>query len=94
MAVVDAVATPDGNGYWILYANGAVAAFGDAVALGGPVGYVNVYNPARAIFPVADGHGYWVAAARGDVFSYGDAPFLGGMAAQALNGSIIAADGF
>ena len=28
--VVDAVATPNGNGYWLLYANGVVAHFGDA----------------------------------------------------------------
>ena len=71
MPVVDAVATPNGNGYWLLYANGAVAAFGDATALGGPIGYVNSFNPATAIFPTADGRGYWVAAARGDVFAYG-----------------------
>ncbi len=92
--VVSAAATPDGRGYWILYANGVVASFGDASALGGPLGYVNAYNPAAAIFPVADGKGYWIAAARGDVFTYGDAPFLGGMAARPLNGNIIAADGF
>ena len=92
--VVDAVATPNGNGYWLLYANGAVAAFGAATALGGPIGYVNSFNPAAAIFRTADGFGYWVAAARGDVFGYGSAPYLGGMAAAGLNGQIIAAFGF
>ena len=92
--VVDAVATPNGNGYWLLYANGAVAAFGAATALGGPIGYVNSFNPAAAIFRTADGFGYWVAAARGDVFGYGSAPYLGGMAAAGLNGEIIAAFGF
>ena len=89
--VVDAVATPDGHGYWILYANGGVSAFGDAAPLGAPLGYVNSFNPAAAIFPTADGRGYWVAAARGDVFTYGDAPFLGSMSATGLNGQIIAA---
>ena len=34
--VVDAVATPNGNGDRLLYANGAVAAFGAATDLGGP----------------------------------------------------------
>ena len=92
--VVDAVATPDGHGYWVLYANGAVFGFGDAAGMGAPVGYVNSFNPAAAIFPTADGKGYWVAAARGDVFSYGDAPFMGSMAATGLNGQIIAAFGF
>jgi hypothetical protein len=92
--VVDAVASPDGNGYWIVYASGAVYGFGDAGSMGAPVGYVNVFNPATAIFPTSDGRGYWVAAARGDVFSYGDAPFLGSMAAAGLNGQIIAGFGF
>ena len=92
--VVGAVATPNGNGYWLLYANGAVAAFGAATALGGPIGYVNSFNPAAAIFRTADGFGYWVAAARGDVFGYGSAPYLGGMAAAGLNGQIIGAFGF
>ncbi len=94
VSVVDAVATPNGNGYWLLYANGAVAAFGAATALGGPIGYVNSFNPATAIFRTADGFGYWVAAARGDVFGYGSAPYLGGMSAAGLNGEIIAAFGF
>ncbi|MGA2933071.1 MAG: hypothetical protein ABSE98_13410, partial [Acidimicrobiales bacterium] len=92
--VVDAVATPNGHGYWLLYANGVVANFGDAGSLGGPLGYVDFYNPATAIFPTKDGLGYWVASARGDVFTYGVAPFLGGLAATGLNGVIIAGYGF
>ncbi|MGO9855666.1 MAG: hypothetical protein ACLPYY_11560 [Acidimicrobiales bacterium] len=92
--VVDAVATPDGHGYWLLYANGAVTPFGDAANLGEPVGYVNSFNPASAIFPTADGHGYWVATARGDVFSYGNAPYLGSESDAGLNGLIIAGFGF
>ena len=63
--------------------------FGDAVEFGGPVGYVNAFNPAATIFPTVDGKGYWVASARGDVFSYGDSPYLGSMAAAGLNGEII-----
>ena len=94
VSVVDAVATPDGHGYWLLYANGVVDPFGDAGRFGNPAGYVNVFNPATAIFRTSDGQGYWVAAARGDVFSYGDAPYLGGMAAAGLDGQIIAGFGF
>ena len=92
--VVDAVATRDGNGYWLLFANGVVDNFGDATNFGAPVGYVNDFNPATTIFPTADDQGYWVASARGDVFSYGDSPFLGSMAAAGLNGEIIGAFGF
>jgi len=50
-------------------------------------------NPAAAVFATSDGGGYWVASANGSVYNYGDAPNLGGMAAQHLNGSIIAATG-
>ncbi len=92
--VVDAVATPDGHGYWLLYANGVVDNFGDATNFGAPLGYVNGFNPATAIFPTADGQGYWVASGRGDVFSYGDSPYFGSEAAAGLNGEIIAAFGF
>ena len=62
--------------------------------LGAPVGYVNGFNPATAIFPTVDGQGYWVASGRGDVFSYGVSPYLGSEAAAGLNGEIIAAFGF
>ena len=61
--VVDAVATPDGHGYWLLYANGVVDNFGDATSFGAPLGYVNGFNPATTIFPTADTRGYWVASA-------------------------------
>ena len=92
--MVNAAATPDGRGYWLLYANGVVANYGDATNFGSPTGYVNQFNPANAIFPTADGKGYWVASTRGDVFAYGNAPYLGSMAGTALNGAIIAAFGF
>jgi hypothetical protein len=92
--VANAVATPDGHGYWVLYANGAVLSFGDAGSYGGPVGYVNAFNPAASIFPTTDGLGYWVASTKGDVFTFGNAPFLGSMSATPLNGPIIAAFGF
>ena len=86
--------TADGHGYWVLLANGAVYAYGDAQARGGPTGSVGGFNPASAIFADASGGGYWVASAQGAVFSYGDAPNDGSMAGNHLNGSIIAASGF
>ena len=89
-----AVASPGGEGYWLLYSNGAVFSFGDAVELTGPVGYTNSFDPATAIFPTSDGRGLWVASARGDVFPSGNAPFLGSMSASPLNGAIIAGYGF
>ena len=86
--------TPDGRGYWILFANGAVAAFGDAANLGGPLGSVGGFDPATAIFATADGGGYWVASAAGAAYPFGDAPNDGSMAGQHLNAPVIAATGW
>ena len=86
--------TPDGRGYWILFANGAVAGYGDATNLGGPVGSVGGLDPATAIFATADGGGYWVATAGGSVYPFGDAPDDGSMAGQHLNAPVVAATGW
>ena len=92
--VASAVRTPDGRGYWILFANGAVYAYGDATSYGSPAGQFGGLNPASAIFATADGGGYWVASADGSVESFGDAPNDGSMLGAPLNGSIVAATGW
>ncbi len=94
-AVTSAVADPAGNGYWILFANGSVSAFGSAPNLGGvPSSDFNGIDQATTIFATADGQGYWVASASGGVFAIGDAPYDGSMAGAHLNGLIIAATGW
>jgi len=91
---VDAVAAPDGEGYYILFANGAVANYGPGtVSAGSPVGQISTDDPATAIFTTSDGGGYWVVTASGQVFNYGDAPADGGVSALHLNGPIVAANG-
>jgi hypothetical protein len=92
--VTSAVRTPDGHGYWILFAGGDIADYGDAGNFGSPAGQMGGFNPATAIFTTADGGGYWVAAANGAVANYGDAPNDGSMLGTSLNGSIIAATGW
>jgi hypothetical protein len=92
--VTSAVRTPDGKGYWILFANGAIANYGDAGNFGSPAGQLGGLNPATAIFTTSDGGGYWVAAADGGVQNFGDAPNDGSMLGTNLNGSIIAATGW
>ena len=92
--MTSAVRTPDGRGYWILHANGAVSNFGDAGTLGSSLGLTSSSNPATAIFSTSDGGGYWVASANGAVANYGDAPNDGSMVGTPLNGSIIAATGW
>ena len=93
--ITSAVATPDGNGYYILDGAGQVFAYGDADgALGNvPAGATGGFNPATAIFATSDNGGYWVADALGKVFTFGDAPNDGDMSGTHLNGPIIAASG-
>jgi len=92
--VTAAARTVDGRGYWLLFSNGAIAAYGDAASLGDPLGSLGSSNPATAIFTTSSGGGYWIATANGSVYNYGDAPNDGNMAAQHLNGSIVAATGW
>jgi hypothetical protein len=92
--VTSAVRTPNGDGYWILFADGDIDNYGDAGAFGSPAGQFGGLNPANAIFTTSDGEGYWVASANGSVDNYGDAPDYGSMAGTHLNGSIIAATGW
>jgi hypothetical protein len=82
---VGMVSTTDGQGYWLVRADGAVSAFGDArwygslpeakaKASGGVVGIARTY----------DAHGYWLAAADGAVFGFGDARDYGSLAAKGV----------
>ena len=91
--VTSAVRTPDGDGYWILLANGDVFSYGDAGKFGSASSFGGA-NPASAIFATSDSSGYWVASANGSVDTFGDAPFDGSLAGTRLNGAIIAATGF
>ena len=67
MPVTSAVRNPDGGGYWILFANGAVAPYGDAGSYGNAAGAFGGLNPAAAIFTISDGGGYWIVSANGTV---------------------------
>jgi hypothetical protein len=87
------VRTPFGEGYWILLADGAVYAYGDAPYLGGARA-ADPADPATAVFAPVDGGGYWIVTADGDVSAFGTAPDDGGMAGTRLNGPIVAAAGF
>ena len=78
--VTSAVASPDGNGYWILLSDGGVSAYGDATNFGSPPSAnFNGLDPATTIFATSDSGGYWVSSAAGAVFNFGDAPNDGGM---------------
>jgi hypothetical protein len=78
--------TDDGNGYWLVTANGTVLCFGDAKS----------YAPAAGAAPGAtigiaapvDAPGYYLLQGDGAVLSFGDAP-VAGNALGALTSPIV-----
>ena len=67
--------TPDGGGYWITNAAGAVFAHGDATSFGSMAG-THLNAPVNHIVSTPDGQGYWLVAADGGIFTFGDAGFM------------------
>ncbi len=91
--LVDAAAAvqvaANGNGYWIVAANGHVQSKGGAEYYGDPAGFW-YGSPFVASAPTASGHGYWLTTADGHVFAFGDAHSYGDMHTVHLNGAIVA----
>jgi hypothetical protein len=77
-AVVGLAATPDGQGYWEVAADGGIFGYGDAGFYGSHGGSPGL-GPVTGIAGSVSGHGYWQAAADGGVFGYGDASFYGSL---------------
>ena len=66
--------TTTGLGYWLVQADGGVAAFGDARWYGSLA--ASKVRPAAPIIGIArtyDAKGYWLASASGQVYTFGDA---------------------
>ncbi len=74
--VVDVAATPSGNGYWMVGADGGIFSFGDAPYYGSAAS-LPLARPIVAMAPTPSGHGYWLVASDGGVFAFGDAGFYG-----------------
>jgi len=72
--IVDAEATPSGQGYYLVASDGGVFTFGDAVFMGG-LGHLDLVAPVISI-EVEPG-GYWLAASDGGIFAFGGADFEG-----------------
>ena len=70
-------ATVDGQGYWLVQADGAVSAFGDAHSYGSLASDEASTAKIVGIGRTYDGHGYWLVAADGHVFEFGDAHAYG-----------------
>ena len=82
--VVSMAATPSGQGYWLVAADGGIFSFGDA-SFFGSTGGMHLNAPIVGMAATASGNGYWLVAADGGVFSYGDASFYGSTGGMHLN---------
>jgi hypothetical protein len=86
--IVGLAATPDGGGYWLANAAGAVSAHGSAVNYGSMAGQP-LQAPIAHIVSTPDGKGYWLVAADGGIFTFGDAGFYGSTGGQRLNAPVV-----
>ncbi len=85
---VGMAATPSGNGYWIVAADGGIFNYGDAQFYGS-AGAINLNKPIVGMARTADGGGYWLVASDGGIFSYGDAQFYGSTGSIRLNKPVV-----
>jgi hypothetical protein len=76
---VSIAATPSGRGYWLVSANGTVAAFGDARFYGDLPALGKHVHDIVAIAATSDGKGYYLVGADGGFFTFGDATFHGSL---------------
>ncbi len=84
--VIGIAASPDGRGYWLATANGAVFRYGDAKA------YVSHELPKGHIVAIVASRagGYWLASGTGQVFPFGDAPSYASTRSVELSTPIVA----
>jgi hypothetical protein len=88
MPLVDLVATPGGQGYWMVASDGGIFAFGNAQFYGS-TGAIHLNRPIVGMAATPDGHGYWLVASDGGIFAFGDAQFYGSTGAMRLNQPIV-----
>ncbi len=80
--------TPNGKGYWITAANGAVTNFGNARSYGSLVDD-HLNRPIVGMGSTTNGGGYWLVASDGGVFAFGNARFYGSEGGHRLNKPIV-----
>ncbi|MEM9609828.1 MAG: hypothetical protein AAGA99_20560 [Actinomycetota bacterium] len=85
---VDVAATPTGQGYWVLRADGTIETRGDAASH--PVSStLRRGELAAAITATPSGDGYWIFTSFGRVLAGGDAAHFGDMDGTVLNGPVL-----
>jgi hypothetical protein len=78
----------DGDGYWLVAADGGVFSQNGAPFYGS-AGGTHLNAPMVGMAATPDGGGYWLVAADGGVFSYGDANFYGSAGGTHLNAPVV-----
>jgi len=78
----------DGDGFWVVRADGTVLAFGDSEHYG-DMGGSALVAPIVSMTSTASGRGYWLVASDGGVFAFGDAEFHGSAGAIDLDEPIV-----
>jgi len=86
--IVGVSPTSDGNGYWLVGADGGVYSFGDA-AFEGSLGALLLVQPIVGMAATPDSGGYWLVAQDGGVFALGDAKFYGSLGGTPLAQPIV-----
>ena len=86
--IVGMTATTDGNGYWLVAADGGIFSYGDATFYGS-TGGMHLNKPIVGMATANDGNGYWLVASDGGIFSYGDAVFHGSTGSIVLNKPVV-----
>jgi hypothetical protein len=74
--IVGMVPSPNGQGYYMVAADGGVFAFNTTFA-GSCPGIGGCTGAAVAVAPDASGNGYWLATATGHIYSFGNARYFG-----------------
>jgi hypothetical protein len=90
-AYVGITTTTDGQGYWLVQADGTVHAFGDAHYYGSLARKSGTaVTPVIGIARTYDNGGYWLADAKGQVYTFGDARPHGSLSAALASRAPIA----
>jgi hypothetical protein len=86
--VVAITSAPDGSGYWLAGATGAVYGYG--VAQYGSAIHEHLSSPIVGIATDAAGKGYWLAEASGTILRFGHVPWYGQVSSRAHSEPITA----
>ena len=84
--IVAMATTANGQGYWLVAADGGIFAF-NAPYYGSLAGFP-IPQPVVGMTATPSGHGYWLVTADGGVYTFGDAHTYGSMSGLALNSPI------